>query len=195
MLLSDGTERVAQGWVMLSDGQDAMGVLNTGTYGSDCKDGEIRMSVLRTPAYSGHPWEDREVLPTDRLTPRIDMGERLFDYYLFGGNAEEISNEIDFECAQAHQPPVPLCYMPPETGKRPKALCEIENHALELVTVRVETDGTYRIRLFNTSPRQLKASVKFPVWGTQYSVDAQPYEIITLKADKKGKITAAKMIG
>ncbi|HOP12317.1 MAG TPA: glycoside hydrolase family 38 C-terminal domain-containing protein [Oscillospiraceae bacterium] len=194
-LLTDGSERVAHGWVMLSDGKNALGVLNTGTYGSDCKDGEIRMSVLRTPAYSGHPVDDREVLPTDRLTPRIDMGERLFDYYLFGGNADEISDEIDFECAQIHQPPVPLCYMPPETGKRPKALCEIENHALELVTIRVEKDGHYRIRLFNSSPRQLKATIKFPVWCTEYAVDAQPFEIITLKADKKGKISTAKMIG
>ncbi len=194
-LLTDGTERVAQGWVMLSDGKEALGVLNTGTYGSDCKDGEIRMSVLRTPAYSGHPIQDKEILPIDRLTPRIDMGERLYDYYLFGGNADEISDEIDFECAQVHQPPMPLSYLPPETGKRPKALCEIENHALELVTVRAEDDGTYRIRLFNTNPRPLKATVKFPVWGTEYAVDAQPFEIITLKADQNGKITPAKMIG
>ncbi|HNX15008.1 MAG TPA: glycoside hydrolase family 38 C-terminal domain-containing protein [Oscillospiraceae bacterium] len=194
-LNADGTERVAHGWVMLSDGKDAFGVLNTGTYGSDCKDGEIRMSVLRTPAYSGHPWENREILPTDRLTPRIDMGERLYDYYLIGGDAGEISDEIDFQCAQVHQPPVPLCYLPPVTGKRPKALCEIENHALELITVRVEDDGNYRIRLFNASPRPLKTTAKFPVWGTEYAVDAQPFEIITLKADKKGKITVAKMIG
>ncbi|MFO7636864.1 MAG: glycoside hydrolase family 38 C-terminal domain-containing protein, partial [Clostridia bacterium] len=48
-LLTNGEEMVSQKWNLLSDGTHALSLINTCTYGSDAKDGELRVSLLRSP--------------------------------------------------------------------------------------------------------------------------------------------------
>ena len=75
-------EAVAQKWVGVYSEKDSimLSCINDGVYGSSCDQGEIRMSLMRSPAYSAHPINDRDVLPQDRYIPRIDQGERLFTF-------------------------------------------------------------------------------------------------------------------
>jgi alpha-mannosidase len=76
-LPANGDEVVAQKWLALvpRDSGPALTVINDRTYGADCLDGELRLTLLRSPAYAAHPIHDRPVLPEDRYSPRQDQGE------------------------------------------------------------------------------------------------------------------------
>jgi len=82
----NGDEAVAQKWVaVIADGARALTCLNEGCHGSDCRDGELRLTLLRSPAYAAHPIGDRDLVPQDRFTARIDQGERIFRFWLNAG--------------------------------------------------------------------------------------------------------------
>ena len=58
-LPANGNEAVAQKWtaVVSKKNNCAVTCINDGIYGSDFSKGELRLSLLRSPAYSGHPIE------------------------------------------------------------------------------------------------------------------------------------------
>ncbi len=193
---TDGNEAVAQSWVMLDDGKQALTLINTGTYGSSCDGSEIRMSLVRTAAYCAHPWKGREILQQDRLTPRIDLGERLFDFYLDAGDLADRSANVDFESAYIHQKPMAVCFFPPQEGEKPKSFCTLDNRSIELVTIKPSKNGKgYILRLFNNLDSVQKASLELPLLGSSYALEMKPFEILTLCADKEtGKVTVAGLL-
>ena len=181
-LMINGNENVSHQWLMLKQGTDAFGVINTGTYGSSTKRGEIRMSVLRTPGYSAHPVEDRQILPLDRFSPRIDMGERLYDYYLWAGEYSEIDKLIDMQSLVIHQKPIVLNFNPPEQGQKAKPLCLLSNASVELVTIRKnENKNGYSIRLFNNLDKKNSVVLSMPIFNIEKEFTLKPFEILTLE--------------
>ena len=90
-LPSNGDEAVAQKWLALVSETDgaALTVVNDGIYGSDWNGGELRLSLLRSPAYAADTWEDRLAVARDRFIPRQDTGERIFRFWLNGGPLDE----------------------------------------------------------------------------------------------------------
>ena len=71
-LPADGREVVAQKWVGVcsADDQQALTCVNHGVYGSDFAGGELRLSLLRSPGYAGHPIFDRPIhAPGPLFTP------------------------------------------------------------------------------------------------------------------------------
>ena len=72
-LPADGTEAVAQNWVaVVSEDRDiALTCINDGSYGSDFADGELRLSLLRSPAYSADPAAVGPLIPQDRYVARM----------------------------------------------------------------------------------------------------------------------------
>ena len=70
---------MAQKWVAaVSTVRDmALTCINDGSYGSDFPHNEIRLTLLRSPAYSAHPFGNRKTLPQDRYMPRIDQGTAI----------------------------------------------------------------------------------------------------------------------
>lgn len=56
----------------------ALTIIDDGIYGSDFYKGEIRLSLLRSPAYSAMQLKDRDIVPQDRFTAKSDQGERIF---------------------------------------------------------------------------------------------------------------------
>ncbi|MEL1784046.1 hypothetical protein, partial [Acinetobacter baumannii] len=57
-LPEDGTEAVAQKWVAVlgetPEGRRMLTCINDGIYGCDYLDGELRLSLLRSPGYCAH---------------------------------------------------------------------------------------------------------------------------------------------
>ncbi|MCJ7550837.1 MAG: alpha-mannosidase, partial [Anaerolineae bacterium] len=82
-LPDNGDEAMAQKWVAAVDetADLALTCIDDGIYGSDFADNELRLTLVRSPAYSGHPIAERPIVPQDRLMPRIDQGERLYRFW------------------------------------------------------------------------------------------------------------------
>jgi alpha-mannosidase len=186
ILMTNGNENVSHQWLMLKQNEHGFAVINTGTYGSSTKRGEIRMSVLRTPGYSAHPYENRQILPLDRFSPRIDIGERLFDYQLWAGEFEQINNDIDKIALLEHQKPIVLNFNPSEQGQKAKPFCLIDNSSIELITVRRNEDSEgYMMRLFNNLDSKNECKINLPLFGYEKQLKFKPYEIMTFNCTSK----------
>lgn len=92
-LFRDARENVAHRFVAMSDGERALTLMNTGVYGSHYENGSLYMSLVRGVTYCAHPIEDRQLIPTDRFTKKIDQGELSFSFRLGVVDADKLERE------------------------------------------------------------------------------------------------------
>lgn len=189
-LPSNGDEAVAQKWLALVSETDdaALTVANDGTYGSDWDGIELRLSLLRSPAYAADTWEDRLAVAGDRFVPRQDTGERMFTFWLDGGPREARLNEIGRQALVHNETPYVLAYCPPGGGKRAAAGAVVEGPAVELAAFKRSEDGRDAVvRLFEPTGRPRRVTVKVAALGAKAAVRLKGFEIKTLRYDKRAK--------
>jgi len=187
-LRNQGEECVSHKWVVATDNSSAVTLINSGLYGSSFKDGEIQMTLLRSPGYSGHPIYDRVFMEQDRYSPRIDQGERLFTFWLNAGECEERLDIISREAETKHQKPFILSFFPSGDGEEPEQLYSIDNPVLTVSALKLSEDSSsYILRLFEPTGSAQDAVLTFPALGMDYKLSMQPFEIKTLKIDPVSK--------
>ena len=149
----DGVENVHQKYVRLEDPKNAdrtVNVYNKGTYGSSLEKNRLLITLMRSPAYTAHPVKDLPILPTDRHSPYIEQGERLFDFKLTFGR-ETLSNGL---LAQTYnEEPYALSFFPSGDGDAVITGAPLRVDGGKIVVSafkKAETRGdTYLLRLFN----------------------------------------------
>lgn len=179
-LPSNGDEVVAQKWVaVVSKSHDtALTIINDGIYGSDFCYGEARLSLLRSPAYSGHPIADRPIVPQDRYSPRIDQGERLYHFWLNGGSVPERLAAVDREALTHNEKPMALSFFPVGGDTEPKPFLTVSGDVVQLTALKqAEAGQGLVVRLFNPTAQGQTATVTLP--GTSKTVDLHPFEVVT----------------
>ena len=188
-LHTDGRETVSQQWVAAAGGEKMLTLINNGTYGSDFCDGEIRVSLLRSAAYTGHPIYDRKILPQNRFMPRIDQGERLYRFVLQGGSEAERSMNVSREAQLINEQPYALSFFPSGGGDTTGIGAVLEGEGVQLTALRPVMSGEgYVARLFNPAENEASAVLKIPVLKTETEVGLKPYEIITLRINNDGSV-------
>ena len=180
-----GEERevVAQKWVAaVSPSRNlALTCINEGVYGSDFPDGEMRITLLRSPAYSAHPFEDRKTLPQDRYTPRIDQGERQFTLWFNAGPADERLDRVEREALAHNERPMALSFYPAGTGALPGAGVTLSDGCVALTAFKRTENGTgYVLRLFEPTGTARKTTVAVPALGIEKEISLNPFEIKSL---------------
>ena len=187
----NGNEAVSQKWCALisKPGDNMLTFINDGVYGSDCVNGEVRFSLLRSPGYTcidmtkwGH---DRPVMPNDRFSPRIDQGERHFRFRFSGGTELERTTHIDREALTHHEAPFALSFFPPGEGDLPLPLVTLEDDGI-LLTACKKADGCndrYILRLFEPTGSPRSAGVSIPCLGLRKDYAFAAYEVKTLVVD------------
>ena len=180
-------ELVAQKWigVFSIDHKHALTIVNIGTHGFDFFDGEIRISLLRSPAYSGHPVDDETpIVPQDRLEPRIDQGERKFNFWINGGDASRRLFSIDREALVKNEVPMALVYSPSGKGKKVLPGISLSDRAIQVTAVKLsEKEKRMVIRLFEPTGLGGKTCITIPFFGLSYDVSLEGFEIKTLAID------------
>jgi alpha-mannosidase len=186
----EGEELLAHKWIGLFDnaGGRSVTLANQTTYGFDLSEGEIRLSLLRSPAYAGHPVDDSTpIVRQDRFTPRMDQGEHTFRFLVNAGEPEARMVEAELESRLLNTPPFSLCCYP---GKRAEKLTQgvrISNPAIRLDTLKLAEKGTgWIIRLFNTTLKPQMAEVQLPAQVVAEKIVFNSMEIKTLTFDLKG---------
>jgi len=183
-LPANGDEAVAQKWVAAVGSEKALTVVNDGVYGSSFEGGEVRLTLLRSPAYSGHPIGDRPVVPQDRYTPRIDQGERLYRFWIDAGPAKERLAAIDREALAKNEKPFALSFFPAGAGERPKPGALLSDDAILLTALKWAEEGdAIVVRLYNPTPDARRTSLALPFVGVETDAALSPYEIKTLLVD------------
>ena len=181
-LPANGNESVAQKWVAVlsEDSNSALTIINDGIYGSDFCYGEVRLSLLRSPGYSTHPIGDRPHLPTDRYSPRIDQGERLYRFWINGGPSAERLAVVDREALAHNEKPMALSFFPQGAGQPCGAFVTISDESLQIPAIKPADDGQGIIlRIFNPTAQDRNATIALTT--TSKEVVLRPFEIRTYR--------------
>jgi alpha-mannosidase len=190
-LPSNGNEAVAQKWVAVvnTKSDKCFSCINDGIYGSDFSKDGLRLTLLRSPAYSGHPIGDNKVLTSCQFTERIDQGERLFRFWINGGAVGRRLEKIGNEALAKNEKPFALSFFPSGSGRKPKLFAVLNKAVIEISAVKkAENNTDWIIRLFNSSSKKQSAQLKLPILDIKIRLDFGPFEIKTLRANSKGKI-------
>ena len=191
-LPSNGDEAVAQKWLALVSDKDgaAMTVVNDGVYGSDFSGAELRLSLLRSPAYAADTWEDRIAVAQDRFIPRQDTGERTFRFWLAGGPLARRMETIGREALVHNETPYVLAYFPPGGGKKALPGVVVDGEAVEVTAFKRSEDGNdIVVRLFEPTGKERAAVVKLPAFGAgaKVKVRLKGFELRTLRFNRRAR--------
>jgi alpha-mannosidase len=181
-LRRDGGEGVAQQWVAVvaRDGRRAISVVNDGTYGFSLKDKTVFLNLLRSPAFSAHPIENRPLLPLDRHTPRIDQGERTFRFWLNAGPGEDRLSRVDREAQLHNEVPPVLSYFPDGGGRGPKPFVKLAGDRVLISALRrLDYNRGYLLRLFEPTGRNAAVTLRFPMSQLVRLVRLAPWQFRT----------------
>lgn len=193
----NGDEAVAQKWVaVVSDDSRALTCINDSIYGSDFSEDGLRLSLLRSPAYSGHPIYDRRIVPQDRYLPRIDQGERLYRFWFNAGPARERLEKIDREALVRNEKPFALSFFPSGVGKELKPLAVLSDEIVQITAIKMAEDGDdLIIRLFEPSGKKRTTTLSLPCIGIAKEITISAFEIKTLRVDvKNGEVAETDLM-
>ncbi|MFH0760231.1 MAG: glycoside hydrolase family 38 C-terminal domain-containing protein, partial [Bacteroidota bacterium] len=188
---NQGEELVAHQWIGLFSKTDdrSFTVANRTTYGFDHSDGELRLSLLRSPAYAGHPVGDIPIVRQDRFTPRMDQGEHLFRFRFNAGPVEERMASIDLESHLLNAGSLGLCCYPKKQGRKPESSVVLSNPVIRLAACKMaEKDKRMVIRLFETTGKQESTQLSAPMLKQPIRIDLSPFELKTLVIDTESGI-------
>jgi alpha-mannosidase len=187
-LETDGSEMAAQKWTAVVDERRGLALtcINDGVHGSDMESGELRLSLLRSAAYAGHPVGARPILVRDRLVPRIDQGEHVFRFWLQGGDAAERLARVDREALVKNETPFALACFPSGQGRRPEPGVTLSDRSVQVAAVkRAERGNDLIIRLFEPTGRRRTTTVTVPFAAARTRVTLRGFEIKTLRCDRR----------
>ncbi|MBA4387910.1 MAG: alpha-mannosidase [Verrucomicrobia bacterium] len=187
-----GTELPMQSWTDLSDPDAGLAIANDSKYGLDARNGSLRITILRSPAYAHH--DPAKLLGDERF---IDQGIQKFRLLLIPHGADW----RPLVSQQAH-----LLNCPPVVSREgthpgrintaPKSLVEVDGKGV-LVTVlkRAEDGSAWILRAFQTAATAERATIRIPQLCREWSADFRPGEIKTFVIPDDGrKITEASFL-
>lgn len=180
-LKANGEEMVSQKWNLLTDGKQAVSVINAGTYGSDCKDGELRITCLRSPGYSAgkSDFSVRKpyIMEQDRFSPFIDQGERDFEFRINASSAAERAKLVEREACAAAEQPMALSFFPTGLGKTVKPFALLSDDVITLAVFKHSEKGeNYVIRLFNPTCEARSTELSIPSIDVCKAIELNGYE-------------------
>jgi len=192
--LADGRENVSQKWHAAYDSgkTHALTVINDGIAGSDMSNGELRLSILRSPAYAAMLDCDPSLpgdlgVPSiwiDRFTPHADQGERIFRFRVNAGAYGERIANITREAQISHEDIHMVPFTPSGAGNVPKPLALLSNPNVEMTAFkRAERSDEYIIRLFEPFGSVQETTITIPHMKITQTEAFSPYEIVTLMTD------------
>ena len=199
----DGSETLAQKWcaAVTDEGERMLTIINEGCYGSDFQDGEIRLSLLRSPGYTALDMSqfgamDRPILPEDRFSPRMDQGERLFRFWCNGGKTSERLTVIDREALAHNEKPFALSFFPAGDGEKPAPLIELGDEAIQMTAFKRAEEGEgYIIRLYEPTGQPRATKILLPALGIHQTAVFGAFEIKTFRLDLTARsLVAANML-
>lgn len=175
-LTDGGLENDIQKWCFIN-GEIGVGVINYGNYAVSSKDGNVRFTLLRSPAYTGHPINDREILHQDRYTSRIDLGERNFHFKVVLGVE---ANSLSTIALTENEKPYALSFFPLGKGEVVEPFFTIDNQYVLNSAFYKDENGNTVIRLYNSTDKEQTAKLEINKYGVKQNIEFTKFEVKTL---------------
>ncbi len=178
----DHNEYCAQKYIYLSDEDNALSVINNGTYGFSKVKNSMLVTLLRSAVYCAHPIDNRETLPRDRYVPHMEQGERYFELLISGGKREETEKALPRLADSFNKRPMSVSVYPNARTKKIESFLTVEGDPIEIAAIKGADDGNgYIVRLFNPFDSVKKAVLNFNILNKGVEVTVAPYEIKSLR--------------
>lgn len=180
LLRTDGGESVFGSYCGIRGSETDLYVLNNGNYSASYENKTLYLTLLRTPAYTGHPINDREILLQDRYTDRIDTGVREFEFSVVFGKVDKIGKVAGIY----GEKPFALSFFPYFEGNTNKAPINVEGG---LLTAFYYKNGKYVIRIYNPENVSKDVSVKSDILGINdtFRLNSFGFETIEVKGGNR----------
>jgi len=162
----------------------ALTCINDGIYGSDFVDNAIRLTLLRSPAYSCSPFRERPVVRPDGYTPRIDQGERWFRFWFNAGGKDERLDRVDREALTHNEKPFLLSFYPNGMGTLPQPAVLVEGEGVLLTALKqAEHFDGWIVRLFESTGKARTITLGIPALDMKKEIRFAPFEIKSFLLD------------
>ena len=181
--VDDGGEEPCQSWVDLAgtigDKRVGLGVLNDCKYSYDVLDGELRMSILRSPVFAFHNPRQLESGVTYHYT---DQGSQVVQMALVPHAGSHQDGNVARLAESLNAPPI-ISRVHAHPGPWPPAAswvsCAPSN--VILTVVKLSEDGADLIlRGYETAGQETMAEIQLGPDDARWAVAWKPYEIKTL---------------
>jgi len=188
----EGEELCGHRWAAMvsPDGRHAITLVNDRTYGFDASNGELRPSLLRAPAYAGHPVDDvTPIVRQDRYERREDQGEHEFRFWLNAGPAAGRLAAIDREVSLLTEDMMRICAFPSGDGETPLPGITLGDDVVRLAALKMSEDGRRIIlRLFEPTGQARTTRVSIPALALDFALDLRPFELRTLAVELDSRV-------
>lgn len=196
---ADGEEHVHARWLILKesdqDDSPALAVINSGQHGIDYKNGEVRISVLRSVAYCHEQGFTLEKYPARKY---MDQGIHEFRLHLLAGKFHEVLNSVSAFADWCDAPPVSFTHLPIgsygidqtilQHRKQSHGLFHLSEPNIRLLTCKKSWNGQSLIlRLQETIGRPTTCRVRLNQPDIVMNVNFKPLEIKTIQIERTGR--------
>ena len=176
-LFMDGRENVAHRFVALDTKNGCISLLNKGVYGSHFENGTLYMSLVRGVTYCAHPIGERELIPSNKFTKKVDQGENNYSFRLSVSNREHLERGSE----EFTKKPYALNIFPIPCEEKPTKNLDIKigGDIISMPAMKKSLDGNGVVfRLLNNTKNEVKSYIK--VNGKSLDLIFKKYEVKTV---------------
>lgn len=181
-LFMDGRENVSHRFVAVDTKKGCLALLNTGVYGSHFENGCLYMSLARGVTYCAHPIGERELIPSDRFTKKIDQGENNYSFRLTFVSRDKLERKTE----EFIKKPYALNIFPIPASKKSNIPLDISigGDIIAMPTVKKAYDKNALIfRLLNNTPECVESYIR--VNESELNLSFGKYEVKTVIYENK----------
>jgi alpha-mannosidase len=199
---ADGEEHVHGRWLVL-EGRPArgtavaLGIASSGQHGLDFKNGELRLSVLRSSAYCHERGFDLDATNATKAWRFADIGVHEFRLLVTMGSPAKVKAMMPGLADHLAAPPAAYAHLPYDTDRVPavEPFLALRPSSVRLLACKRSWDGDALIvRLQEAVGRKTAAALEIFQPAVEVSLSFAPFEIKTLRVERDGRWRAVRLI-
>ncbi len=170
---ADGQEHVHGRWLLIQGKAGArpatVAVVNSGQHGLDCRDGEVRLSVLRSSAYCHERGFAIGKRPVRRFA---DIGEHDVRLLVTAGEPDAVKAILPGLADYLSAPPVAYAHLPDRCGSNGTSLLRLQAEGVRLLACKPSWDRkALIIRLQEAVGAATKAELRLAAKGAAHGIE------------------------
>lgn len=181
-MYSNGDEVVAQKWTASVDTDKGkmLALINDCVYGSSFSDGEIRMTLVRSPRYGCLTMPNGGKLMYNRgYVPHTDQAVHEYNFYLQADDVDTLLPQMERLAQIKHENPYILSFFPQGEGEKPCGMFKLSDDRVVMKTFKKGMkNDTFVTRLYNPYEKSIQTDLEF--LGKKEHITLSAFEIKTL---------------
>jgi len=193
----NGQEHVQGRWLILrgtvGGKPTALGIVNSGQYGFDLTDGEVRLSVLRSALYCHERSFD---LGAPRYRKHMDQGVHDFKVLLVAGGTTDIVKALPGLADWLSAPPFALAHYPiGDENPVQREIMSVDPGNIRLIACKRSWDANALVMRFQEAVgEETEGIVRLLSPSVSARLKFRPYEIKTIRFERDGSWREVAMI-